>query len=110
MRPRRIRRGEPPAWSVLASQHNLLQCGHDEFVVENQDKQGWRDFALLLQCGHDEFVVENEGVDLQGQPLGPASMRPRRIRRGEPFTRGFLTHRSSSFNAATTNSSWRTRD
>src|SRR5438876_1100250 len=86
-----------------------LQCGHGEFAVENvytgrlgvisNDK---------LQCGHGEFAVENPGnvgrnwrrgssfnaatanspwrTACEGYiltPGGVASMRPRRIRRGE---------------------------
>src|SRR5947208_1572195 len=62
-----------------------------------------------LQCGHDEFVVENYNLR---SPIDPSlylpSMRPRRIRRGEPACAGWASTGMPTFNAATTNSSWRT--
>src|SRR6266511_3781654 len=39
---------------------------------------------ILLQCGHGEFAVENKGSPLVRSDSSSASMRPRRIRRGEP--------------------------
>ena len=66
--------------------------------------------VLPLQCGHGEFAVENE-KSFESTPTDAydASMRPRRIRRGE---RGAASRRGAGgrpgFNAATANSPWRT--
>src|SRR5205823_1197790 len=67
------------------SERILLQCGHGEFAVENAPGEkfsvrvwGW------LQCGHGEFAVENGGRAGGAGLHLLASMRPRRIRRGEP--------------------------
>ena len=74
----------------------------------------WTCFRLIqegavLQCGHDEFVVENaNGVTLIFSNE-KASMRPRRVRRGEHNIIILALSLNSGFNAATTSSSWRTK-
>src|SRR6266511_2509484 len=86
-----------------------LQCGHGEFAVENGDQAAiydtqfpqrfnaatanspWRTTLAetrlgaprSLQCGHGEFAVENSAPRPAGHCARTASMRPRRIRRGE---------------------------
>src|SRR6266511_2826246 len=134
MRPRRIRRGERPtqrgegnvsaklqcghgefavenpAWSRSLRQcPRPLQCGHGEFAVENMARAVDRIDVEVLQCGHGEFAVENRTLaGVHGWSNG-ASMRPRRIRRGEPeHGAGAARAAASSFNAATANSPWRT--
>src|SRR4051812_24609974 len=61
-----------------------LQCGHDELVVENSFPGPLLPTALWkLQCGHDELVVENFDCGAGRIDNRNASMRPRRISRGE---------------------------
>src|SRR5947209_3281040 len=56
MRPRRIRRGERQSPDVLLPPGERLQCGHDEFAVENSLCGMLGRLCLYqLQCGHDEF-------------------------------------------------------
>src|SRR6266511_2030404 len=88
---------------------SMLQCGHGEFAVENGDQAAiydtqfpqrfnaatanspWRTTLAetrlgaprSLQCGHGEFAVENSAPRPAGHCARTASMRPRRIRRGE---------------------------
>ncbi len=85
MRPRRIRRGE--------------------LALERASLHGGR----ALQCGHGEFAVENLPARTNTVRGTPASMRPRRIRRGEPVRRGSAGRGWTGFNAATANSPWRTQ-
>ena len=83
-RTRRLRRVDPLVRS--------LQCGHGELPWRTAMRPASRNAAVIeLQCGHGEFAVENsDGSCLRTlEPIG-ASMRPRRIRRGErsPCRRG----------------------
>src|SRR2546423_106241 len=80
MRPRRIRLGELAVMLRVRKARQALQCGHGEFAVENNIVK-WR-------------------TEYQGLP----SMRPRRIRRGEPRGIAARRPRSCTFNAATANS------
>src|SRR5207249_3717736 len=107
MRPRRIRRGEhcrsprprrlhggfnaatPNSawrradWKRVSGPPATLQCGHAEFGVENDESPDALERVYELQCGHAEFGVENGQADAARQAGRGASMRPRRIRRGE---------------------------
>src|SRR5437879_2419800 len=64
--------------------HPRLQCGHGEFAVENSSAANSAvPSYCVLQCGHGEFAVENPTLPPLRRPPTRASMRPRRIRRGE---------------------------
>src|SRR5205823_5101297 len=62
----------------------------------------------VLQCGHGGSAVENPDPAGHGVPDGLPSMRPRRIRRGEPSARPARPPPTTSFNAATADPPWRT--
>src|SRR5947209_2462093 len=66
------------------AQDTLLQCGHAEFSVENQCPCRCCCLDQKLQCGHAEFSVENASPSSLTIWDRRASMRPRRIQRGEP--------------------------
>src|SRR5438067_1701680 len=82
MRPRRIRRGDPPHGLTETLTMSKLQCGHAEFGVEMRKLASASAAIASLQCGHAEF-----GVEISACPR--SSTRPR------------------DFNAATPNSAWR---
>src|SRR6266511_2030405 len=86
-----------------------LQCGHGEFAVENAECNCLHIIALFtLQCGHGEFAVENKRFTYVVLKRKEASMRPRRIRRGERGNSVPERLLCLCFNAATANSPWRT--
>src|SRR5205807_1245347 len=62
---------------------------------------------IKLQCGHAEFGVEKNILGYSRREHRAASMRPRRIRRGEAPQRAKSCWRPTCFNAATPNSAWR---
>ena len=61
-----------------------------------------------LQFGHDVSVVENAVEAILTAAPGPASIWPRRQRRGEPLTARSGRADRRRFNLATTSASWRT--
>ena len=108
--PRRQRRGEHPhrrpgrharrrprgfnlattsaSWRTLRPRVHryaefLLQFGHDVSVVENSPATGVRRSSSGLQFGHDVSVVENDERVVRAGDPDPASIWPRRQRRGE---------------------------
>ena len=133
--PRRQRRGEQPLSDVARG--GLVRMGFNLATTSaswrtglRQDRPAlrrlrfnlattsasWRTNAnavefkryRLLQFGHDVSVVENgQGPPALGE-RGPASIWPRRQRRGEPRCWRAGTPACTRFNLATTSASWRT--
>src|SRR5438105_3600256 len=104
MRPRRIRRGELCEGAGHGGRAPRLQCGHGEFAVENEGGMKCNGCGMtMLQCGHGEFAVENkEAYSCDACKREGASMRPRRIRRGErPEPKAPESKPPLCFNAAT---------
>src|SRR5437763_289335 len=86
----------------------VLQFGHDEFVVESTTLPRW---GLPGCCCVNSATTNSSWRALDAEAelaiIKDASIRPRRIRRGE---RAEVYRRETglySFNSATTNSSWR---
>ncbi len=69
-----------------------LQCGHGASAVENAQPDALSYDPALLQCGHGASAVENvaEAGPLLALVEIPASMRPRRERRGERIVASLL--------------------
>src|SRR6266511_604153 len=110
MRPRRIRRGERGDRGVgLGGVMLWLQCGHGEFAVENYSAP----WEIELNPGSFNAATANSPWRTSARWChpgagGPASMRPRRIRRGEQENLSLSRTAHECFNAATANSPWRT--
>src|SRR5438067_2188221 len=108
MRPRRIRRGDLKDGDLSDEEKLTLQCGHGEFAVEILTASSATSAnSRRLQCGHGEFAVEMCLLRGQCQVRPTASMRPRRIRRGDLDQRRGVRGQRNRFNAATANSPWR---
>ena len=129
MRPRRIRRGERAA-AELGRGHERASMRPRRIRRGERCDHACRaqPTVAALQCGHDEFAVENYS-SMRSRSAGHASMRPRPEGRGEPATswRDRLSdelqcghgpktvenqmkvgQRHVSFNAATARRPWRT--
>src|SRR5207245_2522432 len=97
---------ESPPSSAHRRSSRRLQFGHDEFAVESwNDRRVTARTITLLQFGHDEFAVESIPLpELRSKSKRIASIRPRRIRRGERRTGPRQPRAPHRFNSATTNS------
>src|SRR5205809_398586 len=83
MRPRRIRRGERREHNELGTQNHSFNAATPNSAWRTWLYKASRYIAYPLQCGHAEFGVENREAADEGRGDEGASMRPRRIRRGE---------------------------
>src|SRR5438477_71267 len=85
MRPRRIRRGERSFMLHHGTMHHsCFNAATANSPWRTQELVGDMRPTLVLQCGHGEFAVENASRYPEDNTIQEASMRPRRIRRGEP--------------------------
>ena len=117
MRPRRIRRGERQrrrralrfgriqiSFNAATARSAAVENALTQTKVQHRPRAA---FNAAAQRRRGERLWPRQCVE-----TGGASMRPRRIRRGEPHRRRILAASagvdSQSFNAATANSPWRT--
>ena len=103
MRPRRIRRGEPAQRRRQSITVDTLQCGHGEFAVENEANADAAMAASSFNAAtaNSPWRTSRAGAELHRDT--DASMRPRRIRRGERGQRCECRPLPAGFNAATAN-------
>ena len=133
IRPRRCRRGEPPAAATRRARRDQLQCGLGAVGEENATfarlvfpgmnrfnsastlssrRTTWDSKSSNcrkgLQFGLDAVVEENVVALVVAPPQGGASIRPRRCRRGERTSPSSAAASWGCFNSASTLSSRRT--
>src|SRR2546421_535021 len=84
MRPRQIRRGEHEGGAFGGKPDEGFNAATPNSAWRTS--QGFLRGKVMerLQCGHAEFGVENDVTRSNIRRSKKASMRPRRIRRGEP--------------------------
>ncbi len=92
MGPRRFRRGSPPLCAHDERRKSRLQWGRDVSVAEVPVRCTRRKRHRSLQWGRDVSVAEVRGEEYAPHSEYPASMGPRRFRRGSRSARAPTLH------------------
>src|SRR5260370_864155 len=110
MRPRRIRRGERE--KAIAGEQQPPGASMRPRRIRSGERRNHRPICKTKSASMRPRRIRRGEPALPTFPdcTAPASMRPRRIRRGEPDAIKFIMESKGSFNAATANSPWRTKE